>query len=148
MLELMRTIYQLITVLGWLLTYLLPLALIANGTANQGDDSPWAVSFFVLSPLILLGLCLLLCTRRYWHYFRWMGLYHILSILLGIIILPQYWQNVTFNGSHIASGMSDDYIDSFEPEVWHYYWAPLLSFYLLTVTYITYQSWKSPRLAE
>ena len=131
-----------IAVFGWLLTYLLPLALIANDTVNQGDDSAWAFGFFVLGSTIFLGLCLLFFANKYLYFCRGMSLFHIISIILGGLILPKYWQYVTFASNHIAAGMDIDYINRYEPEAWHPYWAPLMSFFILAILYLGYLSWK------
>jgi hypothetical protein len=129
-------------IIGWLLTYLLPLALIAFGTATQGDDSEWAGSLFLFGPIVALGIFLLLLSWSSLHKHRLLGVGHLLSLCLAIIILPNYWQRVTFGGSHIAAGMSEDYIDSFAPEPWHAFWAPVMTIFVVAVVVFNIVAWK------
>jgi len=47
--------------IAWLLTYLLPIALVAFGTVTQGDDDPWRLSFFIFAPVVASRDCNLDC---------------------------------------------------------------------------------------
>ena len=113
--------------LAWLLTYALPLAIIAFGTVTQGDDGPWSFSLFVFAPVAAIGAVILLIRRRSLYEFRWMGLLHILTVILAIRILPGYWTRVTINHNHIGAGFDQSYEGAFEAAAWHSWWAPVMT---------------------
>lgn len=113
--------------LAWLLTYTLPLAIAAYGTVNQGDDGPWCFSLFVLAPISSVGILVLWRRREQIDRFRWMCIIHILTIILAVRILPDYWSRVTIRRDHIGAGFHPDNVGSFEPSTWHYFWAPVMT---------------------
>jgi hypothetical protein len=116
---------------AWLLRYLLPWAMLAFGTVTQGDDGPWMLSLFFLAPAVALGFVLL---GIYWgrlHHRRWLGLLHVVSVLIAARVLPGYWQRVTLARDHIGAGFSTNYIQAFEPAWWHSVWAPMMSLLVL-----------------
>ena len=130
--------------IGWMLTYFLPLGLIAFGTVNQGDDGPWMVALFFFAPLALIGgLILSLRFRSLSKNWGW-AVVHFLTLFLCIRILPDYWIKVTLSGDHIAAGFSSDYIGVFSAAHWHFWWAPLMTslsvFVLLLVGFTIYQT--------
>ena len=118
---------------GWLLTYSLPIALIAFGTVTQGDDDAWRVSLFLLSPIAVIGCLMLSILRKKAKSFRWMGAIHIITILLAVVILPGYWARVTIARDHIGAGFNSDYVGAFEPEIWHCWWAPVMTLLVVWV---------------
>jgi len=128
-------------IIGWFLTYLLPLAQVAYGTAPQGDDSEWFVSLFLFGPIIALGFFLLLLSWSSLHKYRWLGVGHLLSLCLAISTLPNYWQRVTFGGNHIAAGISKQFIDSYDPEPWHAFWAPVMTIFVTAVVVFNIVAW-------
>jgi hypothetical protein len=113
--------------IAWLLTYSLPIAIIAFGTLNQGDDGPWSMSLFVFAPLALIGSVILLLRLRRIYEYSWMGVFHIITAILAFRILPAYWTNATIGGDHIGAGFDQDYIGVFEASRWHFWWAPTMT---------------------
>lgn len=136
-----NTFDSLVIIIGWLLTFLLPLALFPVTTCTQGDDDFWGVSFFVFSPIVVIGFVLLNYKKSSLYKFKWLGLFHLISFILAIKLI-KYWIFVTFSLNHICAGYSSDYIDSFEPETWHFLWAPIMTF----LVYLAYKynkiAWK------
>jgi len=122
--------------LAWLLTYSLPIALIAFGTVTQGDDDAWRASLFIFAPIAAFGCVVLSIRRRNVRCFRWMGTFHLVTILLAISILPAYWTRVTIARDHIGAGFNSDYVQSFEPESWHFWWAPVMTALTLWVAFL------------
>jgi hypothetical protein len=128
---------------AWLLTYALPLALIANGTLNQGDDNPWCFSLFYLSPLVAVG-CLTLSLRvRTIRRFRWMSLFHLVTIFLAAIILPNYWMLVTIAQDHIGAAFDSSIADIHDPEAWHAWWAPIMTVLMVWVVCLIYLAFRA-----
>ena len=126
---------------GWLLTYLLPWTLLAHGTVNNGDDTPWILSLFCFAPVVAVGLVLL--ARRWGNLWssRWLGLSHISTLVLAARVLPDYWRRVTLGGDHIAAGFSADYVHAFQPSFWHSFWAPVMTLLVLGVLFFNVLSW-------
>jgi glucan phosphoethanolaminetransferase (alkaline phosphatase superfamily) len=113
--------------LAWLLTYFLPLAMIAFGTLTQGDDSAWSFSLFVYAPIAAIGASILILRYKRIHDCCGMGLFHILTVVLAVMILPGYWSRVTIQRDHIGAGFDASYVGSFEAERWHFWWAPVMT---------------------
>ena len=111
---------------GWLLTYFLPWAILAFSTVTQGDDGPWMFSLFCIAPVVALGFALLAFSWRDLSQWRWFGAFHVITIVIAARTLPGYWERVTLARDHIGAGWSADYIGSFQPKWWHFWWAPLL----------------------
>ena len=114
-------------IVGWSLTFLLPLALLAFGTGTQGDDGPWMFSFFFLGPTVLFGFLLLAASWRELPKHQMIGLVHFVTLVIGFRVLPGYWQRVTFGGDHLIAGFLAESARSFEAEWWHPLWAPLMT---------------------
>ena len=113
--------------LAWLLTYALPIALIAFGSVTQGDDGPWTLSLFVFAPVASVGAVTLLLRRDRIYDYRWMGMIHILTAILAIRILPGYWSRVTIRRDHIGAGFDQSYVGVLEAASWHFWWAPVMT---------------------
>ncbi len=128
-------------VAAWLLTYLLPWALLAFGTVTQGDDGPWMFSLFFYAPMIALGFLLLAVRWRDLPRDRWFGCFHIITLVVAARVLPAYWQRVTLARNHIGAGFSADYIGSFEPEWWHSFWAPTMTLLVFCAVLVNILAW-------
>ncbi len=113
--------------LAWILTYALPLAIIACGTVTQGDDGPWRFSLFILAPLVAIGAAILWVRRSDIRRLRWMSVIHIVTLIAAVRVLPEYWSRVTIAGDHIGTGFNRDYVGAFHPEKWHSWWAPTMT---------------------
>lgn len=127
-------------IVGWWLTYLLPWALLAHGTVNNGDDTPWILSLFCFAPIVVLGFVLL--TRRWralWSG-RWFGLPHIGTFVLAARVLPIYWQRVTISGGHIGAVVDAEY-GSMQPAPWHAFWAPVMTVLVFFAMLFNILSW-------
>ncbi len=110
---------------GWFLSYFQIWVLIPFGTCTQGDDDPWAASLFYLTAP-LLGLVLILVSSGKIRK-SLMGAPHVITLGLILWNTPSYWLNVTFQGRHICAGYSKWHLNSFEPEIWHRFWAPVVT---------------------
>lgn len=110
-----------------ILTYALPLAIIACGTVTQGDDGPWQFSLFILAPLAAIGAVILWIRRSDIRKLRWMSVIHIVTLIAAVRVLPGYWSRVTIAGDHIGAGFSRAYVGAFHPEPWHSWWAPTMT---------------------
>jgi hypothetical protein len=128
-------------IVGWSLTFLLPLALLVVGTVTQGNDGPWLFSLFFLAPAAALGFLLLAAARREVPQHRFLGLAHLVTLLFAIRVLPAYWRRVTLARDHIAAGFSADFIRAFEPEWWHVLWAPVMTSLLLCAVLFNAYAW-------
>lgn len=122
--------------IGWFLSYFQIVVLIPFGTCTQGDDDPWAASlFYAVVPL--LGLVLILVSsikiRK-----SLMGIPHVLTLSLILWNTPSYWLRVTFQGQHICAGFEEDLINALTPELWHRFWAPVVSIIGLSLVYLGY----------
>jgi uncharacterized membrane protein len=111
--------------IGWGLSYFQILVLIPFGTCTQGDDDPWRASL-MCSVVPLIGLILILVSSKEVRK-SLMGIPHIFTLLLILWNTPSYWIRVTFQGQHICAGFHNDYMNSFEPELWHRMWAPYVT---------------------
>lgn len=129
--------------IGWVLTLFLPWALVAFGTVTQGDDDAWRASLFFFAPVVAVGFVLLGLSWRRLGQSRWMGCGHIVTLILAVRILPAYWTRVTLARDHIGAGFSTDYIRSFEPEWWHFYWAPVMTFLVICAVLFNVVAWVS-----
>ena len=132
---------------GWLLTYFLPWTMLAFGTVTQGDDGPWMFSLFFLAPAVALGFVLLGLYWRHLRHRRWLGLLHVVSIIVAVRVLPGHWQRVTLARDHIGAGFSTDYIGAFEPEWWHFFWAPVMTLLVFCAVLFNVVAWTRPKTA-
>jgi RsiW-degrading membrane proteinase PrsW (M82 family) len=130
-----------VIIIGWSLTFLLPLAMLAFGTVTQGDDGPWMFSLFFLAPLVTLGFLLLAAAWRRLPEHRLIGLVHIVSVVVAFRMLPGYWRRVTLARDHIGAGFSPDNIGSFAPEWWHFHWAPAMTLLLFCAVLFNVLAW-------
>ena len=134
--------------LAWLLTYALPIALIAFGTVTQGDDDAWWGSLFVFAPVATVGCLILALTVRSVRCYRWMSTPHLLTALLAIKLLPGYWTRVTIARDHIGAGFSPDYVGAFDPELWHFWWAPVMTALVAWVIFLAVRAFRTKKEAE
>ena len=134
-------------ILGWLATYALPIAILAFGTVTQGDDRPWLVALLLFAPIVVIGLLILILGHRDLYRNRWFALPHVITLYAGVAKLPNYWVAVTFGGDHIGAGFSKEYLDTFVPESWHLYWAPVMTILLMMVIGLSVLAFQS-RWAE
>jgi hypothetical protein len=111
---------------GWVLSYFQILLLLPFGTCTGGNDLPWALSI-LYGVVPLIGLTLILASRRKIRKSTLMGLPHVLTLFLILWETPSYWIRCTFQGQHICAGFSEDYINAFQPELWHRFWAPIVT---------------------
>jgi len=129
--------------LGWILTYIFPFILIAHGTCNQGDDTPWFFAFFYLTPFVILGLFLIFLSKEQIYNKRYLGLFHVISIIIGFLTLPQYWIKTTWLNNSLCSAMWG----GFEGENvlwWHIAWSPLMTMILCIIVYFNFIAWFKP----
>lgn len=136
-----------VTTPAWLLTYLLPWAMLASGSVTQGNDGPWMFSLFFLAPAGALGFVLLGVYWRDLRHRRWLGLLHVVSIIVAVRVLPGYWHRVTLGRDHIGAGLSTDYVQSFESEWWHSFWAPLMTLLVFCAVLFNVVAWTRPKPA-
>lgn len=129
---------------AWLLTFLLAAALLAFGTASQGDDGPWIFSLFFAAPIAAIGFVYLGLRWRELPRYRWLGSFHIITVAIATQMLPAYWERVTFAGDHIAAGHSADYVRSFEPEWSHSLWAPVMKLLVFAAILFSLLAWLRP----
>ena len=127
---------QRMSALGWLLTYALPVAIMAFGSVTQGDDDAWRASMFIVAPIAALGIGILWIGRAHNRRFRWMSVIHVLTVILAIRILPGYWTRVTVGHDHIGAGFDREYVGAFQPEAWHLWWAPIMTSLSLAVAFL------------
>lgn len=134
--------------LAWLLTYALPIALIAFGTVTQGDDDAWWGSLFIIAPVATIGCLMLSLTSGSIRRYRWMSVFHLVTVLLASTILPGYWVRVTIARDHIGAGFSTDYVRSFDPELWHFWWAPVMTGLVAWVIFLTVRAFRTKQEAQ
>ena len=132
--------------IGWLLTYALPVAISAFGTASQGDDGPWSFSLFFLAPISAFGAVILVSRRASLREFSRLGLIHICTAILAVSILPSYWDRATIRGEHITAGLDPSPAVTFEPAAWHVWWAPVMT--ILTVIVVLLAAYALTRKAS
>ena len=124
--------------IGWFLTYFQIVVLIPFGTCTQGDDDAWAASIlYAVVPLI--GLILILVSSKRDNRSSLMGIPHVLTLFLILWNTPSYWIRVTFQGQHICAGFRKWYFASFEPELWHRFWAPIVTVLGLACVVLSFQ---------
>jgi hypothetical protein len=130
-----------VVIVGWSLTFLLPIALLAFGTVTQGDDGPWMFSLFFLAPVVALGFLLLTLARREVPYHRIIGLVHIVTFVIAARVLPGYWLRVTLARDHVGAGFSPDVAGHFDPEWWHGFWPPVMTLLVFCAVLFNILAW-------
>ena len=128
-------------IVGWSLTFLLPLAMLVSGTVTQGDDDPWLFSLFFVAPVAAFGFLLLAAARQDVPRHRIIGLVHLVTLFVAVRVLPGYWQRVTLAPDHIGAGFSRDYVSSLEPDWWHPLWAPLMTSLVFCAVVFNVYAW-------
>jgi hypothetical protein len=112
--------------IGWVLSYFQIVVLIPFGSCTQGDDDPWLASlYYAVVPVI--GFILIIATSKGIRKSSLMGIPHIFTLFLIFWNTPSYWIRCTFQGQHICAGFSNDYINGFQPVLWHRFWAPIVT---------------------
>jgi hypothetical protein len=128
---------KIIEIIGWILSYLHIIAVIPFGTCTQGDDDPWRGSLF-FALIALFGFLLIILGSIKSNKKSFMGLPHFFSLILILFNTPSYWIRVTFQGRHICAGFNDEYLNSFDPELWHRFWAPIITIEGLIFVFLGY----------
>ena len=127
-------------IVGWSLTFLLPLALLAFGTVTQGDDGPWMFSLFFLAPAVGFGFLLLAAARRDVPEHRIIGFVHIITVIVAVRVLPGYWR-ATLARNHVGAGFSPDVAGHFDADWWHCLWAPVMTLLVACAVLFNILAW-------
>ncbi|KPA10177.1 membrane protein [Candidatus Magnetomorum sp. HK-1] len=130
--------------IGWILSYFQILVIVPFGTCTQGDDDPWTASL-IYSILPLLGLIIILVSNKENRESTSMGLPHIITLIAILWNTPSFWIRCTFQGQHICAGFDKDLINAFGPELWHRFWAPVVTIMGLAFVVLGFRYFKNDK---
>ena len=129
--------------IGWLLTYVYALGMLAMPIVNctQGSDDAWAITLFLETPLLVAGLGLIWLGRP-WHLAdRLLGAPHIATVALGLFIVAPFLMKVTLGGQHVCQAQVDEF-PGLTAAWWHPFWAPVELVCLAMLGLTVFLTWR------
>ena len=124
-------------IFGWFLSFALVLGIAGPlfGTCTQGDDSPWRAGLLVFAPVGLVGLALVATGTAFGVRYLWFAFPHVLTVALGLYLVPVYFSGTTLGGQHVCSVREGSRFGE-APSLLQQAWAPAWLSILLVLGYV------------
>ena len=132
---------------GWLLSLglLLGVAGPLFGTCTQGSDDPWIASLIVYAPIGIVGVVLAAWTARIGRSFYWLATPHVLTLGLGVYLVPFYFWFTTIGGIDVCSAREGTSFD-IAPTLVQRLWAPTWLVLLVILVMVVNSYWRANRV--
>ena len=96
--------------MGWVLTWLLVIAIPATGvtTCTMGSDDAWALGLLLYSPLLASVLVAIVLSRRHHARLLWLAMPHVVLVPWAVVFVWPFLMETSLGGHHLCAVLEID----------------------------------------